>query len=185
MGSTTSIADAYEAVRNAKAQLLEAIRAAGPEPVVDWELRDPAGSPVRLSELFGDHDDLLMVHNMGKGCSYCTLWADGFRGIADHLRQRCAFALCSNDPPEVLKDFSAERGWGYPCVSGADTDFAKTMGYADDQGRPLPGVSSFHREPGGSIVRIAHTPFGPGDDFCAVWPLFDLLRDGPDEYRPR
>lgn len=27
--------------------------------------------------------------------------------------------------------------------------------------------------------------FGPGDDFCAVWPLFDLLEGGVDGWAPR
>ncbi len=183
--ATKTVGEAYEGVAKAKAELLEAIRASGPERVEDWELRDPEGEPVRLSELFGSHDDLLVVHNMGRGCSYCTLWADGFRGIANHLERRCAFVLCSHDSPEVVKAFSAERGWNFRCVSGAGTDFAKAMGYADEQGRPHPGVSSFRREADGSIVRIAHTPFGPGDDFCAVWPLFDLLKDGKGEFRPQ
>lgn len=175
---------AYESVVKAKAELVEAIRTQGPEPVGDWELRDADGHPVRLSELFGSHEDLLLVHNMGRGCSYCTLWADGFRGIAGHLEKRCAFVLCSHDEPAVLKAFSAERGWNFRCVSGAGTDFARSMGYADGQGRPHPGVSSFHREASGSIMRVAHTPFGPGDDFCAVWPQFDLLKDGASGFQP-
>lgn len=182
--ATKTVGEAYEAVAKAKAELLEAVRSAGPEAVSDWELRDVDGKPVRLSELFGTHDDLLLVHNMGRGCSYCTLWADGFRGIANHLQRRCAFVLCSHDQPEVVKAFSAERGWNFRCVSGAGSDFAKAMGYTDEQGNPHPGVSSFHREPDGSIVRVAHMPFGPGDDFCAVWPLFDLLKDGKGDFRP-
>lgn len=183
--ATMSVREAYEAVAKSKADLLKAVRAAGPERVDDWELLDLDGEPVRLSALFGDRDDLLLVHNMGRGCNYCTLWADGFRGYAAHLERRCAFVLCSNDSPEVVKAFREERGWNYRCVSGAGTGFARAMGYADEAGRPHPGVSSFHREADGSIVRIAHMPFGPGDDFCVVWPLFDLLKDGKGEFRPQ
>lgn len=177
---------AHEAVVAAKAALLAAVRAAGPEPVEDWELRAADGAAVRLSELFGEHDDLLVVHNMGRGCSYCTLWADGFRGIAEHLERRCGFALCSHDEPDVMAAFAEQRGWAFRCVSGAGSEFAAAMGYAQSGGAsPRPGVSSFRREAGGDIVRIAHMPFGPGDDFCPVWPLFDLLADGPAEFKPR
>lgn len=183
--TTADLRSAYEAVAKAKADLLAARRAAGPEPVEDWELARPDGTAVRLGELFGDHDDLLVVHNMGRGCRYCTLWADGFRGYVDHLDRCCAFVLCSHDPPAVVGAFAAERGWNFPCVSGADCGFGRAMGYVDDAGRPQPGVSSFHRNPDGTIVRVAHAPFGPGDDFCPVWPLLDLLQDGKGDFTPR
>jgi len=122
---------------------------------------------------------------MGAGCNYCTLWADGFRGVAEHIRQRCAFVLCSDDEPEAVKAFADKRGWNYPCISGQGSDFARTMGYRDDKGKPLPGVSAFHKNRDGSIVRTGHTPFGPGDDFCAVWPMFDLLEGGVNGWSPK
>lgn len=184
MHTNAELQAAYAAVIEAKSRLLEAIRSAGPERVDDWQLRALDGEPLTLSQLFGEHADLLVVHNMGKGCSYCTLWADGFRGFADHLARRCAFVLCSDDDPETTKAFATQRGWNFRCVSGADSDFARSMGYKDEQGRPYPGVSAFHRDKDGSITRVSHTPFGPGDDFCAVWPLLDLLQDGPNGWTP-
>ena len=36
--------------------------------------------PVTLLDLFGQQDTLLVIHNMGQGCRYCTLWADGLNG---------------------------------------------------------------------------------------------------------
>lgn len=174
---------AYAKLFKAKAELLEAIKAAGPEPVEDWELRNPDGSAVKLSELFGEHTELLVVHNMGEHCNYCTLWADGFRGIADHLNQRCSFVLCSNDSPEGVATHAAKRGWNYRCVSGESSGFAQAMGYRNADG-PQPGVSAFHKKADGSIVRTGHAPFGPGDDFCAVWPFFDLLEGGVKGWSP-
>ena len=32
-----------------------------------------------LLELFGDNDRLLLIHNMGQGCRYCTLCQSGER----------------------------------------------------------------------------------------------------------
>lgn len=179
------IARLSRAVMDAKAALREAQTKAGPEPVEDWALRDLDGSAVALSELFGDHDDLLVVHNMGKGCVYCTHWADGFRGHADAIADRAAFVLCSNDEPEVARDFARSRGWNFRCVSGAGSGFARAMGYLDQEDRAMPGVSEFHRRPDGSIVRTGTAPFGPGDDFCPTWPMFDLLQDGPAGWQPK
>ena len=38
---------------------------------------DTQAGKTNLLELFGDHDQLLVIHNMGQACRYCTLWADG------------------------------------------------------------------------------------------------------------
>lgn len=176
---------AYERVRTAKADLLRLVRARGPEPVEDHTLRNPDGTEVRLSDLFGAHDDLLVVHNMGKGCSYCTLWADGLTGFVPHFARRCAFVLCSDDEPAAISAFAKERGWSFRCVSGRGAGFTGAMGYRNDKGGPVPGVSAFHRSGDGTITRTGHTPFGPGDDFCALWPLFDLLQEGADGFVPR
>ena len=49
------------------------------------------GREATLSSLFGDRGGLIVVHNMGRDCSYCTMWADGFTGLLPHLESRAAF----------------------------------------------------------------------------------------------
>jgi predicted dithiol-disulfide oxidoreductase (DUF899 family) len=143
-----------------------------PQEVHDYELANLEG-PVRLSALFGTHEDLILVHNMGTGCAHCTLWADGYNGIHPHVLKRAAFAVASPDTPEVQKRFAADRGWRFPMVSHAGTSFAADMGYASTRGW-LPGVSVFRRD-GARILRVSDTGFSPGDDFCTLWHFFDLL----------
>lgn len=179
------ISDLLLGIAGLKKELQAARRTRPQEPVDDWVLRDLDNTPAPLSSLFGAHRDLLVVHNMGRRCNYCTLWADGLNGDIRHLATRCGFALCSADPPATAKEHALARGWTFRVVSGANSDFARSMGYLDDAGRALPGVSAFRRLDDGRIVRTGHTPFGPGDDFCAVWPLFDLLADGAGAWEPR
>lgn len=163
-------------VAEAKKKLTDARRALPPEPVRDYSFAmSGTGVPVKLSQLFGRHDELILVHNMGRSCVYCTLWADGFKGLYPHLANRCAFALSTPDEPAVSAAFASSRGWPFPVVSIAGTTFAADMGYSDPKHPVMPGVSMFKREKDGSIVRTGHAPFGPGDDFCAVWPMLDLL----------
>jgi len=88
------IRDLQRQIFELKGRLSEAWRGAEPELVEDFALRDLDGSERRLSELFGEKDDLIVVHNMGRGCNHCTLWADGFNGLADHLADRASFVLC-------------------------------------------------------------------------------------------
>jgi hypothetical protein len=56
------------------------------------------------------------------------------------------------------------------------------MGYRP-KGRATPGVSVFKRK-GDKITRVADTAFSPGDDFCSVWHLFDLIPEGAAGRQP-
>jgi predicted dithiol-disulfide oxidoreductase (DUF899 family) len=161
-----------------------ALRAASePEEVRDYTFATLQG-PVRLSDLFGPRRDLIVIHNMGASCPYCTLWADGYNGIYHHLVERAAFAISSPDPPGVQQAFAAERGWRFPMVSHLATTFAADMGYRSDSGGFLPGISVFQKD-GSRILRVSDTPCDGGDDFCALWRLFDLLPDGAQGFRPQ
>lgn len=164
-------------------KMREVAVAAEPEPVQDYEFATPRG-PIHLSELFGDKPDLIAIHNMGRSCAHCTLWADGFNGTYPHIANRAAFVVTSPDPPDVQQAFAASRGWRFPMASHAGTSFAADMGYRSASGGWLPGVSVFRRD-SDRIVRVADTRFEPGDDFCAVWHLFDLLPEGADGWRPQ
>src|SRR5215510_2423909 len=174
-GYRAQIADLRRKMRAAQA-------AVEPEEVKDYVFQRAEGGPVRLSELFGTRSDLFVIHNMGKGCPSCTLWADGFNGVYDHLRNRAAFVVSSPDPPEQQRAFAASRNWKFPMVSHAGTTFADDMGYRGDRGW-LPGVSVFRRQ-NGKILRVSDASFSPGDDFCAVWHLFDLIPEGCGGWQP-
>jgi predicted dithiol-disulfide oxidoreductase (DUF899 family) len=174
----------------AKQRLTEARKKAAPEPIKDYTLRTvPSGSPVKLSELFAGGNELLVVHNMGKKCPYCTLWADGFSSMYKHLANRCAFVLTTPDEPTIASTFASARAWTFPVVSHAGTSFAQDLGFKGEQehqyGIYKPGISAMHREADGAITRTGSRPFGPGDDFCALWPMFDLLQGGVGEWTPK
>ncbi|MCA9838490.1 MAG: DUF899 family protein [Trueperaceae bacterium] len=154
------------------------------EPVQDYALKDWRGETVWLSSLFGDKSDLLVIHNMGKGCTYCTMWADGFVSVLPHIENRAAFVVVSPDLPEVQKDFAENRGWTFKMVSAKDSDFSQDMGFADGK-RLMPGVSAFHKAEDGKLYRTNKDVFGPGDDYSAPWHLFDLLKGGRKDWSPR
>ncbi len=152
--------------------------------VPDYTLKDPDGQPVSLYSLFGVKDDLIIIHNMGKSCPYCTLWADGLIGFKKHLENRAGFALVSHDRPSVLREFAASRGWNYKYLSNDGGPFSKEMGMQNEDGSPQPGISTFHRDANGLVKRVSHAYFGPGDDFCSIWHMFDMLKEGPNGWGP-
>lgn len=165
---------------------LAELRARRPRELVkDYEFRGWDDAPVRLSQLFGRQRDLIIVHNMGAGCNYCTLWADGLVGLRPHLESRAAFVVISPDPVDVQLAFARSRGWTFRMVSAHSSQFFTDMGFTDGAGDPMPGTSTFQRQADGAILRIQRAEFGPGDQFCAAWHLFDLLADGTADWQPQ
>lgn len=154
------------------------------ESVEDFVLSTLDGDPVPLSALFGPHDELLAIHNMGAGCTYCSLWADGLQAYAAKMQERCALVLVTPDPPARAKAFADQRGWTFPIVSSAGSTFHHELGYADEKS-VWPGVSALRKQPDGTLQRTSHAPFGPGDDFCSIWAFFDLFPDGAAGWEPR
>lgn len=153
------------------------------EEVKDYTLQGPGGTKISLSEMFGDHDELLLIHNMGKKCRYCTLWADGFNGFLRHFENRAGFVVVSPDDPETQKEFASGRNWKFKMYSGKGSTFIKDMGFEDDEGRYQPGFSTFIKD-NGKIYRTASDWFGPFDDYCSVWHLFNLLPRGVNDWKP-
>jgi predicted dithiol-disulfide oxidoreductase (DUF899 family) len=166
-----------------RSQMREAQAAVEPEPVPDYSFSTPDGT-VRLSQLFSGKRDLFVIHNMGRSCPACTLWADGFNGIYPHIADRAAFVVSSPDPPNVQRAFAASRGWCFPMVSHQSSSFAEDMGYRSESRGWRPGVSVFRLD-GARILRTGDTSFHPSDDFCSLYHLFDLLPEGADGWRPK
>jgi len=180
--SSAKLAEYRAQIGELRRKMREAQAAAEPEEVKDYTFARANGGTARLSQLFGDKDTLIVIHNMGAGCTSCTLWADGFNGVYEHLASRAAFVVSSPDPPDKQREFAASRGWRFPMVSVKETSFAQDMGYWRDG--PMPGVSVFKKKDG-KILRVSDTAFSPGDDFCAVWHMFDLIPEGAAGWRPR
>lgn len=171
-------------------QLRDLQAEATPQAVEDYVL-DGWDGPVRLSALFGDKRDLILIHNMGVGCTSCTMWADGFNGVYEHLAARAAFVVASPNPVEAQKKFAAGRGWRFPMVSYGRSSFAEDVGYRHRSDDPVDegmggwnaGVSIFRRD-GERILRLADAEFCEFDGFCVVHSLFELVPDADRAWTP-
>lgn len=178
----------YREIDAKQKQLAEMLKSDPPEVVEDYTFAADDGGTVKLSELFGDKTDLILVHNMGRSCPYCTLWADGFNGVVPHLESRAGFVVVSPDDPATQQDFAASRDWNFRMVSDAERRFTKDMGFlGEHEGKTMtmPGFSTFKRRDDGTIVRIARSFFGPGDLYSGIWHLFALLDGGVGEWQPK
>jgi predicted dithiol-disulfide oxidoreductase (DUF899 family) len=151
--------------------------------VSDYDFETIKGK-IKLSELFNDKSDLIVIHNMGKKCPYCTMWADGFNGLLDHIENRASFVVISPDAPDVQQQVANKRNWNFKMVSAKSNSFTKDMGFEFEGNKFMPGVSTFHKE-NGKITRTGMDFFGPGDNYNSPWHLFKLLKDGINEWHPR
>jgi predicted dithiol-disulfide oxidoreductase (DUF899 family) len=153
-------------------------------PVENYALTDRAGNTVMLADAFGAHTRMLLIHNMGFGCSYCTLWAEEFSGIWDHLEggkyaPAVKFLLVSNDRPDQQQAGAAQREWGFDMLSTRGTTLPLDLGFAtqlaDGKLDLWPGASALEKRPDGSIHRVGMGVFGPGDSYCGFWHLLELF----------
>lgn len=148
-----------------------------------------AKGDLSLAELFGDKSDLIVIHNMGQDCPYCTTYADGINGILHHLENRSAVALLSPDDVAAQRDFAFSRGWKFRMISSRDhgEEFNKDMGFYRSEGEMKgvwPGFSCFHQE-GDVVMRTGFSYFDPGDEYCVLFPMIELLKHGVGDWQPK
>lgn len=116
-------------------------------PIDDYTFVGDDG-PVQLSELFGEHPQLVLQSFMfhpdwDDACPSCTWAADNLPRSVDELLapKRVAFAMVSRAPLDKLQAWGAKRGWDHlRWVSSADTSFNADWGWTVD-GHDQPGYS--------------------------------------------
>lgn len=124
---------------------------------------------VTLLELFGKRNHLLMIHNMGQGCRYCTLWADGFNGFVPHLESALSLVLVSRDAPELQQRFARNRGWTFRMASHGGGAYIREQ-TVDKDSQNAPGAVVYEKRDG-KIYRKNDSGFGPGSIFpCTLFP---------------
>jgi len=138
---------------------------------------------VTLLDMFGDKDRLLVIHNMGQGCRYCTLWADGFNGFLPHLESAMSVVLVSKDPPEVQRTFANSRNWRFRLASHGGGDYIQEQTVMEGE-RNTPGAVVYERE-GSRITRKNAAVFGPGDLYCSIWNLLGMAGLGEGDWTPQ
>ena len=143
---------------------------------------------VKLIDLFLDKDTLFMIHNMGPGCRYCTLWADGLNGFLPHLETQYSVVLTSKSTPEDQRKMANARGWRYRMVSHGGGDYIKEQTASFDPSSAnsgnFPGLVCYVKKDG-KVFRKNSVPFGPGDEFCSLWNIISLTGHSEAEFTPQ
>lgn len=153
-----------------------------PIPVKNYTFKTQSGDTTLL-ELFGDKEILFVVHNMGQGCRYCTLWADGFNAFVSHLESQFAFAVVSKDSPDVQRTFANSRNWRFKMASHGGGAYISEQSVTPGENNN-PGLVCYERK-GKEIFRKNVANFGPGDEFCAQWNILSLAGVSTEEWTPQ
>ena len=163
----------------------------GGEVPRDFEFVSEAGL-VRLSELFGDKDTL-MVYSMMFGqerkapCPSCTSFLTSWNGTAVNLRERVAMVVTARSPMERLVEYEEQRGLGnLRFVSDRSGEY--TRAYVNSDDADVPGFSVFTRRDGklyhfysgelsGAMADPGEDPRG-APDMDPLWLMLDMLPEG-------
>lgn len=107
----------------------------------EFERLSPEGRPqkVKLSELFSEGKDTLVVYSMmygpeAKPCSGCTHFLDSLDGAVRHAKHFIDFLVVAKSPIQRIVDLGRERGWRYlPLASTAGNTYDRDY-YGDTTG---------------------------------------------------
>ncbi|MFH8340131.1 DUF899 family protein [Streptomyces sp. AM6-12] len=168
------------------------------EGPADLEAGDTPVREVRLRELFtgGPQRPLLVYHFMyGKRqtspCPMCTLWLDGFDGVAHHVARNADLVVVAAADPADLRRHARARGWSrLRLLSAGDSTFKYDLGSEDEDGGQDSTVSVFSRDADGAVrhfysarPRMAEDIDQRGLDLLnPVWHLLDLTPGGRGDW---
>jgi len=138
---------------------------------------------INFLDLFGEKDKLLLIHNMGQGCRYCTLWADGFNGFLPHLESTISVVLVSKDTPQLQRKFANSRSWRFRLASHGGGEYIQEQSVMNDSNN-MPGAVVYERD-GDKIYRKNDCVFGPGDIYCSMWSLLGLAGLNETSWTPQ
>ncbi|MBV9445825.1 MAG: DUF899 family protein [Streptosporangiaceae bacterium] len=155
---------------------------------------DDTSRPVRLRELFGERGTLLVYHLMfgpedAEACPMCSMWVDGFNGVAAHIAQHTSFAVIGKAPLAKLREWARRRAWNnLRIVSSYGTTFNADMRAEKPNGEQRPMISVLGKD--GTDVRHFYTlPANFLDDaqrgidlLSPVWNILDLLPTGRGDW---
>lgn len=164
----------------------------GGEIPQDYIFEESPGRMVRLSELFQEGHDTLVIYSfmfgLKEACPMCTSFLDSLNGAAPHAQQRVNLAVVAKSPIRRLHAFAGARKWhNLRLLSSANNTYNHDYHGETEDGLQLPLLNVFTRRDG----RIRHfyatellfVPPERGHNerhIDMAWPLWNLLDFTPE-----
>jgi len=163
----------------------------------DLDAGDTPVREVRLSELFTGPGRVLIVYHLMYGkaqttaCPMCTMWIDGFNGVAQHVERNADFVVVAAADPATLRAHARGRGWDrLRLLSCANNTFKYDLRSEDEDGGQDSTISVFNRDASGAVRHMysAHPWISTDmrergiDLLCPTWHLLDLTSEGRGDW---
>jgi predicted dithiol-disulfide oxidoreductase (DUF899 family) len=152
---------------------------------------------VKLSALFTAPGRPLVVYHLmygkaqTKACPMCTLWIDGFQGIAKHIAENVDLVIVAAADVPTLRAHARSRGWSDLRLLGAGTSTFKYDLHSEDaEGKQDSTVSVFTRDASGTVQHRYSARPSMAEDIrergidllCALWNVMDLTPQGRGDF---
>jgi predicted dithiol-disulfide oxidoreductase (DUF899 family) len=152
---------------------------------------------VRLTELFTGQGRSLVIYQFMYGklqktpCPMCTMWIDGFNGVAQHIDQNVDFAIAAAADLPTLRAHARARGWtNLRLLSCGTNTFKYDLGSEDEHGEQDSTVSVFTRDAAGNVHHTYSAHPRMSDDIdqrgidllSPVWHVLDLTPEGRGDW---
>lgn len=175
----------------------------GPEMPDHWKLIGMNGAEVRLADMFGQHDTLVLYHWMfgperHRPCPMCTNLLGPLAANAADLQQHVALAVVSRSKVERMVAFGIERGWrDLPYYQAVSDELSVAIGGLDPETKAEVPVLMVLRKKGDTVRLhwMGETTLemaDPGEDprgavdLAPLWNYLDLTPAGRDpKWYPR
>ena len=166
-----------------------------PEDYVFHEIGDDsAARKIRLSELFAEGKDTLIIYSymygpkMAEPCPTCTSILDALDGEAPHIAQHTNLAVIAKSPITRIREFAKARGWrNLRLLSSADCAYNRDYHAETPDGNQDSALNVFIRRDGAThhfySTELQFAPSNPGQDprhVDLIWPLWNLLDLTPE-----
>jgi len=163
---------------------------------------DAGDSPIRkvkISELFSAPERPLVIYQLmfgkkqTKPCPMCTLWIDGYNGVAHHIARNMDFAIVAAAEPILLRAYAGERGWhNLRLLSAGESSFKYDLGGENQVGGQDSSLNVFTKSADGTVrhfytqhPRLAQDINERGIDLLTpVFNLMDLTPRGRGNWYP-
>jgi predicted dithiol-disulfide oxidoreductase (DUF899 family) len=169
----------------------------------DYVFDGPEGE-VRLSELFGDHDTLVIYSFMfprtsddDMPCPSCSSILDSLDGAARHLAQVLSLAIVAKAQLPRVLDYAEQRGWRHlRLLSSSGNGYNRAYHAEAEDGQQLPMLNAFTRRDGeirhfwaSELMSAPRDPEQEPRHVDFIWPIWNVLDATPggrgDEWTPQ